>query len=247
MMLALGVIETLTGPNQLTTEWQYDEWGRKQQESRADGTFTTWTRTWADNCEAAHPQALWCLTVENQATDEDGNTHSTGISNTQFDKLGRQVRSVTTGFDGRYSLTDQQHDTLGRVVKVSRPYFEGDTIHWSDSQYDDLGRVTQVSTPGPKGDTISIHTDYNGLTTTVTDAKGQTKTTVNDVMGRAIRVSQEENTTLTYTYDALGNLLTTTDPEGHVTTLTYDIRGNKKPWTTPPWAFGSINTTQSVN
>ncbi|MDO9420107.1 MAG: hypothetical protein Q7T66_05525 [Herminiimonas sp.] len=37
-----GNITSLTGPNGLTTQWQYDGFGRKVLEIRADGTRTKW-------------------------------------------------------------------------------------------------------------------------------------------------------------------------------------------------------------
>jgi YD repeat-containing protein len=38
---ATGNVLTSTDPDQLTTAWQYDFWGRKTRESRADGTATS--------------------------------------------------------------------------------------------------------------------------------------------------------------------------------------------------------------
>lgn len=43
-----GVMLTLTGPNNLTTTWTYDSFGRQIQETRADSTTTTVTRQWCD-------------------------------------------------------------------------------------------------------------------------------------------------------------------------------------------------------
>ena len=40
---AFGVVTSLVGPNQLATNWAYDEFGRKTIEQRADGTGTTWS------------------------------------------------------------------------------------------------------------------------------------------------------------------------------------------------------------
>ena len=213
-----GVMTRLTGPNQLTTEWAFDRFGRKIRETRADGTATRWARSWAQDCEAAHPQAVWCLTEESDGT---------GLSSTQFGKLGRQVRRVTTGFDGRYALVDREYDKRGREVRVSQPYFDGDPLHWTQTRYDDLDRVVEVKTEGPEGYPITVQTTYNGLNTTVTNPKGETKTTTTDVLGRVVQVTEPQGATVEYTYDALGNLLQTRDPEGHTTTLVYDQRGHK--------------------
>ena len=213
-----GVMTHLTGPNQLTTEWLFDRFGRRVGERRADETATLWTRQWARDCEVPHPQSVWCLTVE---------TDGAGLSNTQFDKLGRQVRSLTTGFDGRYALVDKQYDPRGRETHVSQPYFDGEPIHWRETRYDDLDRVVEVETEGPEGYPISVRTAYRGLTTTVTNPKGERKITTTDVLGRVVSVTEPMGARVEYRYDALGNLLETRDPEGHVTWLTYDQRGHK--------------------
>ena len=112
-----GVVTQLTGPNRLSTQWHYDDFGRKIREQRADGNNTYWQRQWASDCQSAHPRAVWCLEIRKEGA---------GLSNTQFDKLGRQVRSVTTSFDGRHALIDKQYDRQGREFKVSQPYFQGE-------------------------------------------------------------------------------------------------------------------------
>jgi YD repeat-containing protein len=226
----LGVVNSLTGPNGLTTSWQYDTFGRKTRESRADGTITTWQRKLGYQCPQRHTATVWCLIL---------NQTGMGQSSTQFDKLGRQIRTVSTGFDGTAVITDKEYDFLGREKRVSQPYFVGDTVHWTTSFYDDLNRVTRVETKGPKGNMVTISTDYNGLATTVTNPKGEQKTTTTDVMGRVIQVDEPLQASVTYTYDALGNLKTTTDAMGLVTTLHYNVRGFKTQMIDP--AMGTWN------
>ena len=121
------------------------------------------------------------------------------------------MRAVATGFDGRFSLIDKQYDRQGREFKVSQPYFEGDQVHWTESFFDELSRVKKVTTMGPQGYQINVRTDYNGLETTVTNAKGQSKTTTTNVMGKVVKVLEPLGASVDYTYDALGNLLTTKD------------------------------------
>ena len=208
----------LTGPNQISTEWTYDRWGRQVGERRADGTATTWTRQWARDCAAPHPQAVWCLRVQ-----ADG----AGRANTQFDTLGRQVRAVTTGFDGRYAQVDKDYDAQGRQSRVSQPYYEGEPVHWTETRYDALDRVVEVTTEGPAGQPVRVQTAYDGLVTTVTRPRGERKTSTVDVLGRVIEVTEPLGAAVTYTYDALGNLLQTRDPQGHITELSYDQRGHK--------------------
>ncbi len=58
-----------------------------------------------------------------------------------FDKFNREIRSQTAGFDGRNILTDTEYDNLGRVYRVSRPYYAGDPVYRTTTYYDLLNRV----------------------------------------------------------------------------------------------------------
>ena len=64
---AHGNILTLQDPNNLTTSWQYDAWGRKTRETRPDNSATSWAyRQCVDSCaehrgprSRAHDQAVF--------------------------------------------------------------------------------------------------------------------------------------------------------------------------------------------
>ena len=86
---------------------------------------------------------------------------------------------VTVGIElsGSTVRAAKQYDSLGRVLKVSRPYFvAGGTPQWTTYSYDTLGRVTAASLP----DGSIVHNAYHGLTTSETNALGQHTTSVFD-------------------------------------------------------------------
>ena len=69
-------------------------------------------------------------------------------------------------------------------------------------------------------------TNYDGLTTSVTDDKNHTHTTVTDILGRTLSVTPPTGPAVTFTYDAVGNMLTAS--RGNATmSLTYDKAGRK--------------------
>ncbi len=84
-----AVSASLTGPNGLPTTWTYDGFGRKASETRADSTQTTCAYDFCGT--GCAPQAVYKVT--------ETSTGSAPVT-VYFDKLHREVRSETIGFDG---------------------------------------------------------------------------------------------------------------------------------------------------
>ena len=215
-----GGVLTLTGPNGLTTAWTYDSFGRKTQETRADGTTTGWSyvlrnlTNWNN-----HPNLAYHI-----ATTESGVAQP---SYTYYDILNRKIVSSRYNFTNT-DLIDEGStffDNYGRVYKTYLPYERGQSASakYATYTYDILGRVLTETAPN-NGVTT---TTYAGLTTTVTNAQSQTKTTVKNTQGQTVTITDAQNKTIGYAYDPFGNLTQTTDTLGNVTTLSYDARGRK--------------------
>ncbi|EGG95528.1 Rhs family protein [gamma proteobacterium IMCC1989] len=222
-----GWVQSTTGPNGITTSWEYDGFGRKTKEIRADGTETTIAHHFAvplsgtAHCGILATHAYTCRISQ-----------STGSQPAivQYDALGRELRKIATGFDGRLIYSDTEYNHLAQVTRVSRNYFMGDQIYWANSEYDLLGRVTQMDEPAPHGTRNIINTTYNGLLTTVTSGPEQRqKTTQTNAIGQVIHRGEEEGSYVEYTYTADGNLKTTTVAGDASTTITlsYDEFGRK--------------------
>ena len=157
-----GKVTSLTGPNGLTTAWEYDGFGRLVNEYRTDGTES---RTLTLLADAQSPAG----SVYFVRSDSSGASPSI----TYYDILDREIRREAVSFDGTKIFVDTQYNNRGEVVQTSDPYFEGDTSVWTVNQYDDIGRVTTVTSPGNRVSTSS----YNGYTTTVTNPSNQNKHT----------------------------------------------------------------------
>jgi len=261
-----GQVVGLTGPNGFTTQWAYDGFGRKTLELRADGTGTKYdyvyctgsgltipTGAASGSCSAV-PTVSGSITpiIYIQATPLSGlttltsaGTQSGARSKVYYDSLGREIRGETQGYDGSGSATsiykDTQYDSLGRVYRVSRPYYAGGAVYWaSTASYDAVGRIlSQVDAAG-----VTTNFTYNGLTqvsTIVISGGNQTKTTVKNGQAQTVSVTDTNGKSVAYTYDAFGNLKTTTDALGNVSTLGYDIRGRKIQMNDPDmgqWTYG---------
>ncbi len=209
-----GNILTLTGPNNLTTTWQYDTLGRKKLETRADTTTTSTHYQWAED---ESPNSLYKITTT---------TSGSSPKTTYFDAFNRKIRERHTGFDGRKINSDTYYDNLGRVDRASLPYFTNEQGYFITTQYDAIGRLISSTKPADYGNTATNSTTYNGFITINTNALGYQKTTTKNAIGKIIRIDEPESAWLTHQHDAIGNL-TQTNVGGVTTTMTYDNRGNK--------------------
>lgn len=207
-----GKAATLTGPNGLTTTWSYDGFGRKINETRADATQTNVAY---NLCDATCPSFAKYYVATTTA--------GTPISYAYFDMLNREIRVQVQGFDGRLVTKDTYYDSFGRVDRVTKPYYSGDSPLYSYLHYDALGRAIQETAPDNSTKQIS----YNGLTVVTTNSLAQTETKTKNSQGQLVSVSDNLGNVITYQYDPFGNLTKTTDPKGNQTTLIYDARGRK--------------------
>ncbi len=221
----LGNVLTQTGPNGLTTSWQYDAIGRPIRETRPDGTVTrSFYRRVTGGTVGAPPRAVHYVRAQS----------SGGAPKTVwYDLLDREIRTDGVGFDGRTVSAHQVYNARGEVTYASQPYFAGDTPLYSTTQYDAVGRPVLTNDPGNR----IARTSYDGLTTMVernydpnNPSLFQKAVTVVNVMGWTVSSSQYLNSaakTVSKRYDPYGNLRFVTDPAGNTTEIRYTARGNK--------------------
>lgn len=217
-----GTATSLTGPNNLTTTWAYDGFGRTVREARADGTETTWSY---DLCAGQCPAGAVYLVEQRQIVTATGFDYA-ARSKVYFDKLDRELRSESEGFDGTPVNADTLFNALGQVTQTSRPYFQGTAaqdIQWTTATYDDAGRPD--TTTAPDGGISSVA--YAGLTTTTTNALNQDAIQTKNALGQVITVTDHLGASNDYFYDPFGNLEETADDAGNQVFMTYDIRGRK--------------------
>ncbi|WP_282611232.1 FG-GAP-like repeat-containing protein, partial [Pelagibius sp. Alg239-R121] len=217
-----GVVTSLTGPNGITTTWEYDGFGRKTKELRADGTESRITYELCGvGCQDG---AVYKITSQDFLT--AGNTALNTPSVQYYDKMNRVYRTESIAFDGVTKIyVDTSYNPRGESHMVSRPYFAGTAaldIKWATTHYDDLGR--RMSVIAPDGG-IQVF-DYGGLTTTVNNALNQNMSKTQNAIGELMTSTDNLAGTVTYSYDAYGNLLQT-NANGVLTTMTYDQRGRK--------------------
>lgn len=206
------------------TAWVYDSLCQTVKELRPDGTSTTWSRERSVDYIVLPGEENYSVYAITEVAS------GSSPKKVWYDALGREVRSRTVSFDGKFVYQDKVYDALGRLEKSTLPYFSGENIgdysHWVISYYDSFGRLKTVEKMGGEGRNYKTNYTYNGLTTTVTDPKDHVVRTTTDIQDRVVEVTQFNDSKVTYSYDAIGNLRET-NANGQVTSIKYDSNGNK--------------------
>jgi RHS repeat-associated protein len=131
---------------------------------------------------------------------------------TYFDGLGRPWRAGHFEATNSWSVKDTEYDSMGRVWKVSNPYFAANLSGalnpsgvWATTSYDALGRALTITTP----DGSVVTTTYSGAQVTVADAMNRQRRSTTDALGRLSQVVEDPaglNYATSYLYDVQGNL-----------------------------------------
>ena len=250
----LGQVTTVTDPNNATTSYSYDQWGRPLQVMRPgdDPTNPTVRYTYTNYGGASAP--YWVK----QEQKESGTSYLE--SRTFYDGLGRTVQTQAEAVSSSQSIVaSTQYNPLG-VFQATAPYthtaglgVNGNyrTPQWSQpstyTTYDALGRVIRITQP----DNSQVNTSYQDRTTTVLDPLNHKTVRITDAFGRLVTVQQYLGNgtpgdqyvlhgTTTYAYNVRDQLTGVTGPDGAVTTLTYDLAGRKTQMVDPDmgtWSY----------
>ena len=213
-----GARTQLIGPNGLATNWEYDDFGRMIRESRADGTETVTRYAW---CGATCPNGGTKIIQE-----------TAGAPRTVVykDIEDREIRSETDGLrPGSLIIQDTTYDRYGRIIRKSRPYYQGETPQEAVFYYDIQDRVVEEDAPDGGKKNYSYTPLKKTITTNIVggDIAQTTRVETYDVLNRLRSVVENGVITTTYAYDALDNQVKVTDNAGNVTTIVPDIRGRK--------------------
>jgi RHS repeat-associated protein len=251
-----GAKLSATDPNGLTTNWQYDAFGRESRVTAPRTTqFTTTAWTWCGSGGCQHPEAVLKVTRTGS-----GSSSEQSQDVTELDRLGREVARGERNFQGRMVYALKFYDAAGRPYAQSGPYRAGvdGGACWSIRHYDPLGRVRDDYASAGPAHCMSLvapapgarpagwsrtHMQYDGLSTTVTDPEGRQRQQIMNVMDR-LRFAREHDGVAwrqaEYRYDGHGNMTRVQDPGGAVITLAFDPAGRRTSMTDPgmgSWSY----------
>lgn len=247
----LGVLRSTTGPNGLTTSWEYDGFARPIKETRADGTQTTTNRHWANTDSGA----LYYVETKSFTQISGDMVYCAPPAAVFYDKWNRPISEWSVhpgGTNGatRIVITETRYDSMGRAHKVSLPYFRGTLPSgYTQTFYDDiLNRPLKISTPDDEavGGVVHSYIEYDGLVTRTTNPLGQVEEVTKNMQGQVVErinnagpnIAASERGKIHYAYDAGNNLVKTTvyhedGTSAETTTFVYDNRGRKISMTSP--------------
>ncbi|MFK8017826.1 MAG: RHS repeat-associated core domain-containing protein, partial [Gammaproteobacteria bacterium] len=260
-----GVALTSTGPNGLTTTWEYDTLGRKVSETAPVTTLRNdwiyeWCETAASGC--ASPFALFKISM----TATDVTTPDGVRMSTEHDQLGREVATNTLLLGGSFSTVENRYDPLGRTYATSAPYM-GSAICWRFLIYDNLGRVIEDRSPKSAAqctaslpawnanDPFSGYSSvrnfaYNGFVKTLTHPEVGTpsfrrvETQIDTPLGNLRRVCEGACSSVSvqtrFDFDVYGNTTWVEDSAGNVTTTVFNKLGHKTAMNDPDmgaWSY----------
>ncbi|MCL1851028.1 MAG: FG-GAP-like repeat-containing protein [Bacteroidetes bacterium] len=201
--------------NNLTTTYNYDNFGKLTRINYPDGTYTIDTVYW--NTSNFPPKArYYTYTVTGK--------HTLYV---YYDILGREVCRYEDGY-----YTDTRYYMNGQVEKTSYPYVSPSTQDnnkiWHIYTYDNFGRIKTEQAPY-----TNLQYNYNKRKVTVNDRLRSVSSYKDyDVLGRMIEAN-DAGGTITYTYTIFNDAnnkkrhQTTIQANGATTTIISDLWGNR--------------------
>lgn len=212
-----GLTTSSTDPNQLTTTWTYDGFGRRATETRPDGTWSRWS--YELGC-CAYP---FNANVKFREIRTD--SASADSTYTSYDAIGRELFTMRRNFQNDDWLVEgaKRFDLNGRTARKYVPFFytaEPNPVYEAMG-YDPFGRIETVvaTTGGQTGYSYNAQPNAGPVTTTITDVYGKTTKQVRNVHGQLTQVIDALNKTTTYQYSPHGHLFLTTAADGSATGL----------------------------
>jgi RHS repeat-associated protein len=190
---ALGVILSSTEPNNATTSYDYDGFGRIRRVSYSGGQGAT--MTYARDVEAGSDPALHRYVTRTTVAQNGG-----GQLITVTNRVNQEMHRESKSFDASFSYVDTTYNSLGMLASITRPAKVGSTAGAKSTfSYDKLGRMTKVTRPEDGVDSTGTAVSsaaqsyaYSGLVSTLTDEMGrQTRLTYNS-LGQTVK-SESKN------------------------------------------------------
>lgn len=219
-----GVEATSTDANQLETVWGQDDYGRRTQETRPDGSYDTW------RYQACNATNNFCgvtdlrMQVLRQSYGSDGSF--VGNHYRYVDGFSRERYREYTRVLGTVTVESVLYDSLGRPTTEYLPYSVGSNGYRTFA-YDVLNRETSESLFQANGSLDrSAGRSYLGQTVNSTDPRGYTTTLVTDVAGRLRQVTDPSpGGTTQYGYGAFGDFVQLIDSTGATSSTSFSVRG----------------------
>lgn len=220
----LGVESSTTDSNGLTTSWGTDNYGRRNLETRPDGTKTVTTLfSCTVGCD---PRVKVYASVETKAV----NNSVVRTDWAYFDRFNRMVFEHAQRPGGAFAINGVEFDSLGRTARRYNPWWNGagQNGYWG-IEYDALNRVTAEKLFTSAGAiNRSRAQSFNGLSASVGDYKGNSSTHYSSAWGDLVQITDAVAGATKYKSNAFGQTVEIKDAYDNITTeIAYNVRGMK--------------------
>jgi hypothetical protein len=201
---------------------EYNDWGFMIKEFSATGTIAEQSVRWATQPDSNN----YALIVQTASSNNSPTVRSI------IDIWGNEIRTKAEVFGGKTAIVEKFYNKYGLPLRVSSPYFDGETKKWSLYGYDKFNRKTADTVRIGTTDLIAT-TEYqdNNLTTIRTDAGGRTDTTIHNKAGDIVESIDHLGGKIMYQYSNDGKVRLienfTVTGGNNLTEIQYDERGNK--------------------
>lgn len=123
---------------------------------------------------------------------------------TWYDKLGRETKTQTAGFNDQWLTRLTAYNAKGQVAFQTNDYYSSETPLTTKNSYDVYGRLTAAAnTLNTVTNTYTILSDGNTQVVT-SNTSGQSEIKVSDATGKII-AAYDNGGKLNFTYDSRGN------------------------------------------
>ncbi|NPD47901.1 hypothetical protein HNS40_20235 [Lentimicrobium sp. S6] len=220
-------IET-TGPNGLTTSYQYNSFGELQKIQHPDGTQEHSVKRWVDGHADAPEHNDEIAAVYYTYQQVSGLTPNLAF----YDIKGRLLREVAYDLNENKIYKDYTYNDKGQLAKESDPYYvitSPEEVNWTEYEYDALSRIITTILPSLDEENLrKITYEFKGLESSVTNPETQKITTTIDSQGKTIKTIDAKNGELLFSFNYENNqgVKKVTDPELNEYFTYYDLFGN---------------------
>ena len=201
-----------TSSDCLTTSFQYDGFGRLKKTTLPEGY-------------SINTSLVWDVQGQNvfySFTDYPGGNSDV---KTWFDKLGRETKTQTLGFNNQWLTQLTTYDIKGNVASKTNTYFSNETPLPTTNTYDTYNRLQSTSNT-----LASVNYTYTKLSggsmQVTTQSAGQSSSKITDAAGKVV-AAIDNGGELDFSYDSWGNQTQVVHGSNVLITTNYDSYGRQ--------------------
>ncbi|MCP3906961.1 MAG: RHS repeat protein [Oceanicoccus sp.] len=211
-----GQVVKATDVNGLDTRMEYDGFGRSRLTEYPDGINLLESVKWYTGGTISN---VWYYT--------EAQTTGSPPVKAWYDRVGRELKTQSTAFNGTYVYTLNEYDSKGRKYRIYEPYATSTGLY-TQFAYDNLGRNHETTLPTG----VKLVTDYSLIgSNKISTYKEHNYTTWDDVSrtmnayGEPVSIV-DEGGEITYDYYSTGLPKSITSNSSTIE-MEYDMHGNR--------------------